>query len=341
MGHRANLVLVQNHRHRLYYCHWCSITIPDDFFWGPTYVRPFIERQRLEEGEFWLDQIWAEGGAVMDVDHRMLLLWGGDELLRDVPLRRVYLELLQQVWAGWTVHWAYNGVFDMVDYLELPHDLVTTKIEIDPELLERPAVFARPTGNSYGFSIGSIRFEDGTLRLYPLDREIDWRLEKGPVMLKLARRARGLPTLNAGEWSDLFPHGGFHVDVKGKRLGFWAGHAPGLAREVMPQWPGWQVEWWRDEFEFHLEQTGEVLTVAVPPAEVSLARLEEKFMNGPRWNMPDLLLKLVGHEMLEGADVQISEDALRQDAPEVSAELRRRILDEAIGAWRKKKNGGD
>jgi hypothetical protein len=269
----------------------------------------------------------------------MLLLWGGDELLRDVPLRRVYLELLQQVWVGWTVHWAYNGVFDMVDYLELPHDLVTQKIEIDEEMLERPAVFARPNEDSYGFSIGSIRFEDGTLRLYPLDREIDWRLEKGPVMLKLARRARGLPRLDAAEWSDRFPHGGFHVDVKEKRLGFWAGHAPGLAMEVIPQWPGWQVEWWRDEYAFHLEQTEDALTLVVPPAEVSLARLEERFFDARRWNMPDLLLKLAGHEMLEGADIQISEDALRQDTPEVSAEVRRRIWDGAVGRWQKNSGG--
>jgi hypothetical protein len=157
-------------------------------------------------------------------------------------------------------------------------------------------------------------------------------------MLKLARRARGLPALVASEWSDLFPHGGFHVDVKAKRLGFWAGHAPGLAMAAIPQWPGWQVEWWRDEFEFHLEQTGEALALAVPPAEASVKRLQEKFLDERRWNMPDLLLKLAGHEMLEGADVQISEDALRQDTPEVTAEMRRRIFDEAIGAWLKNRS---
>jgi hypothetical protein len=127
--------------------------------------------------------------------------------------------------------------------------------------------------------------------------------------------------------------------VKEKRLGFWAGHAPGLAMEVMPQWSGWQVAWWRDEFEFHLEQTGDALTLAVPPAGVSLARLEEKFFDARRWNMPDLLLKLAGHEMLEGADIQISEDALRQDTPEVSAEVRRRIWDGAIEGWRKRRKG--
>jgi hypothetical protein len=338
MGHRANLVLVQNHQHRLYYGHWCGISIPEDFFWGPEYAVPFIERQRLEESGFWLDEVWAEGGVVQDTDHRMLLLWGGDEILRDVPLRRVYLELLQQVWAGWTVHWAYNGVFDMVDYLELPHDLVTQKIEIDEELFERPAVFARPNENSYGFSIGSIRFEDGTLRFYPLDKEIDWRLEKGPELLKKAGRARGLPALSAGEWGERFPCGGFHIDVKEKRLGFWANHAPGLAMAIIPEWLEWQVEWWRDEFEFHLEQTGGALTMAVPTAEAARARLEEKFFDARRWNMPDLLLKLAGHEMLEGADVQISEDALKQDTPEVSAEMRRRIWEEAVAGWRKKRN---
>lgn len=332
MGHRANLILVENNEHRRYYCHWGSISIPDDFFWGPEYARPFIERQRPEE-QFWLDQIWAEGGVVMDVDHRMLLLWGGDHLLHDIPLRRVYLELLQEVWAGWTVHWAYNGVFDLVDYLELPRSLVES--DFDWSLIDRPAVFARPKAGEWGVSVGSVRFGDGRLRLFPLASDVGWRLEKGPGMiLKLARKQAGVASLNAGEWSDSFLHSGFHIDEQKKTVGFWAAHAPGAVMRIGPQWPGWQVEWWRDAFEFHLAEVGEALSLPVAAAEASLARLEEKFLKDNRIDMAALLLKLAGNDMLAAADIQINPDALEQDAPEVPAEVRRGIWDKAVEGWR-------
>ena len=65
MGHRANLILVDESDFSLYFCHWCALNIPGNLFWGPTHAQAFIQNQELEQWG-WLDTNWAEGGVVFD-----------------------------------------------------------------------------------------------------------------------------------------------------------------------------------------------------------------------------------------------------------------------------------
>src|SRR4051812_42715096 len=113
MGQRANLILVQGGRHQLYYTHWRANTLPRDLFWGPDHASRFIRIQQPTTE--WLDEVWAEGGAVMDHDARVLLLYGGEDILYDVPLRRLYLRALARVWDGWEIRWAHEGIADLAD----------------------------------------------------------------------------------------------------------------------------------------------------------------------------------------------------------------------------------
>jgi hypothetical protein len=106
MGQRANLIIAGPEGYDLYYSHWRANTLPTDLFWGPEYAQAFVRIQRPVDQDGWLDTIWSEGGAVIDTARRTLLLYGGEDILYDVPLRRMYLELLQTVWANWTIRWA-------------------------------------------------------------------------------------------------------------------------------------------------------------------------------------------------------------------------------------------
>src|SRR3974377_1344796 len=110
MGQRANLVLVENGSHQLFYSHWCANTLPRDLFWGPEHAVAFVRMQREGDESGWLDEVWAGGGAVVDIDKQTLLLFGGEDILYDVPLRRVYLECLARAWNTWTVQWAHEGI---------------------------------------------------------------------------------------------------------------------------------------------------------------------------------------------------------------------------------------
>src|SRR5689334_9883307 len=99
MGQRANLIIVKDNGYDIYYSHWCANTLPTDMFWGPEHGINFIKNQKKVEPENgWLDDIWAEGGAVIDLDKKVFLLYGGEDILYNIPLRRLYLKLINQVW---------------------------------------------------------------------------------------------------------------------------------------------------------------------------------------------------------------------------------------------------
>jgi hypothetical protein len=332
MGHRANLILVQNNQHRLFYCHWCSNTLTSDLFWGPEYAVPFIERQRPIDEDGWLDEVWAEGGVVLDMDHSVLLFWGEEDISMDIPLRRLYLALLQEVWKGWTVDWAFDGVFDMVAYLELSDSLVSA----DRQPVQRILNFNPPPKLEWTSVVASIVFEDGTLRFFPVFGQLDWRLLAGPALVEAAQRGPGMEALALEAWTDKFPIRGFHIEAKQKLIAIWAADEPGITRRVRPQWPGWQVEWLRDSFEFQLAQSRGLLTFPIRPVEAQLALLEKILLGSSEWDGPANLLNITEQERKAGYDIQINPYALRQDSQEVPGDIRRLILAKAIQAWHEK-----
>jgi hypothetical protein len=55
MGHRANLVLIEDHAspYQLFYSHWCAISLTDDVFWGVDDTLRFVKNQQrvaIEDG---------------------------------------------------------------------------------------------------------------------------------------------------------------------------------------------------------------------------------------------------------------------------------------------------
>ena len=97
MGQRANLAIKKIQGYDLYYCHWCANSLPHDLFWGAAHTEEFIRAQRPVGHDKWLDTVWAEGGAVLDPLDQTLLFFGGGDILYEVPLRRLYLRLMQVV----------------------------------------------------------------------------------------------------------------------------------------------------------------------------------------------------------------------------------------------------
>ncbi len=126
MGHRANLLLVREGQYDLRYSHWAANTLPRDLFWGPQHAIAFVEAQPAA-GTDWLDDVWAEGGSVIDPGRRIFRLFGGEDLQYDVPLRRLYVALLGAVWQGWSVGWADEGIADLADYVGYPRERVLAR----------------------------------------------------------------------------------------------------------------------------------------------------------------------------------------------------------------------
>jgi hypothetical protein len=115
MGSRANFVIADRDGWRLRYSHWAASGIASIVAPGPSAALRFIDAQA--DGE-WLDDVWAEGGALVDVTRRVLLFWGGD-LTDELPVRRAFMRVLALTWPGWTVRWATDGLGDLAAHVGL------------------------------------------------------------------------------------------------------------------------------------------------------------------------------------------------------------------------------
>jgi len=103
MGQRANLIVGQQGRWRLYYDHWCANRLDVELFWGPEPARRFIEQFDAVDESRWLDEVWCEGAAVPDLDDRVLVFFGGEDIIGDITLRRTHLSLMRDMWPGWQI----------------------------------------------------------------------------------------------------------------------------------------------------------------------------------------------------------------------------------------------
>lgn len=246
MGQRANLIVVRDGDAKLYYDHWCANRLDAELFWGPELALEFIEaRAPVSFDDGLLDEVWCEGAVVIDFDKKLLLWYGGEDLLFDVPLRDAYLDLLKGTWASWEVRWASGDIFDIGSYLDLP--------------AERFAVRSQPNGGRF--------FEN---KEYPEDNSVLVSFEDERGDIRVARLCGDEETLLSGQsvlevlgsdafgsrisWSGEAPIAGVHFNPGRKRLSAWCARPFGLAQQrIGDAWPGWQVDWLGDRWLLHVE----------------------------------------------------------------------------------------
>jgi hypothetical protein len=312
MGHRANLVIVDGGDYKLFYCHGCATAIPQEMFWGPPFAISWIRHQQDIAKDAWMNQTWAEGGALVDLQNRFLLLYGGENLLFDIPLRRVYLELLQENWHDWKVGWAHDSIAEIAGYVGVDRaPLITEAERFDDEISLTP-----PQDRLSANIIASIVDHNGDLRLFPLDGLLasEW-LAYGVDFIDAAQNG-GMEHLPLHEWLQHdgsshppFPLGGFHIDQPQKRLSIWSANDPCVVDRIKAFWDGWELHWLRDQYEFQLEHTRGRLIFPQHDIGAYVARLNAMLM----------------------VDMSGSLDA------RISPSTRRKILDHAIAAWKQKR----
>jgi hypothetical protein len=327
VGHRANLILVKGREYRLFYSHWGANTLTRDLFWGPRHAAAFIRIQRAVDDSGWLDEVWAEGGALLDLDRKHFLFYGGDDVLLDVPLRRIYLALLAQVWKGWAVRWAYEGIGDLADYVGSPRDRVLRQDNQDTT----DGMLTPPAEKDWTDLVASVRFDDGTIRLYPLAGDVESYLRSGSKLADNLRTADGLPRLLLDEWTTEFPRGGFHLDFSAQRLEFWvARDAPDVGNRVARAWPGWETHWHCDHYEMQLERAEGLLRFPSPDRQALLDRCRESLLREPTASMVDTVRRIAEGDREQGKNVEINPWALRDDRLELPRTERITILDKAM-----------
>lgn len=267
MGQRANLVVVQGGGWCLYYDHWCANRLDVELFWGPADALRFIEQCGPAEPSAWLDEVWCEGAALVDLDHRVLLFFGGEDALWDIPLRRAHLSLMAETWPGWDIRWADEGIVSLGTYLGLPRE---TFLDADRNARDSFKVLNEyPEDNLTLLTVTAA----GTTTAGRVYGEAE-ALEGGPGSLD---DVIGLEGARALEWTGEMPTGGLHLDFDRRTLAFWWAHdTPAIEDRVADAWPGWDATWLRDRYEAHLELAGLDIRLPVrPPAELQAARLAD------------------------------------------------------------------
>ena len=63
-GSSGQLSLAGPQGSRLFYSHWAAKNVETDLFWGAEQAERFILAQT--PCQEWLDDVWCEGGAVLD-----------------------------------------------------------------------------------------------------------------------------------------------------------------------------------------------------------------------------------------------------------------------------------
>ena len=326
MGQRANLIVIEDGNRQMFYTHWRANTLPTDLFWGPDHATKFVRVQRPvafdETG--WLDDVWSEGGAVIDHDARVFLLYGGEDIAYEVAYRRAYLEAVRRVWEGWEVRWAYEGIAEMADYVGYPREAVLTRDDRAPD---KPRGLKPPTHADGTRAVASVARGRGVHTFYPLmDEDV---IYEGPSLLESAARFPGEATLDVAD----VPAGGFHLDVERKKIDFWcARDLPEGADGVARYWPGWVVTWHRDRYESQLELAGDALVFGEPDPQALRRRLKDLLLFEEKRNGVDALLSSI--ERLEecGSEVtEINPLATRDASVSLSREERLRIVERALG----------
>jgi hypothetical protein len=332
MGQRANLIVVAEGGYALYYSHWRANHLDCDLFWGPDHALAFIRRQRSEaEGAEWLDDVWAEGGALVDVRASCLLWWGGEDVVYDVPRRRVLLQLMAWPWRGWEIRWAHEGIADLADYVGVPRSRVLTRSDDDdgtspPDLMlsEEPVWGAD--------SVLSVRTSGGELVLFPLAGGIESRLRSCDGLASAVANATGRSRLVLDEW----PQSGAHLDLSKREVVYWtAPDRPGLERRLRERNPSWRMVWERDRYESQLEATGPALAFPRVDTQKILDQWQAALM-APDRDFTNYLLQI---PELTDPDkrAQINPYALRDDPLPLATADRERIWSEALVAF----NAGD
>jgi hypothetical protein len=95
MGHLCNYAKREDGKVTLYYSHWGALTVARDFFWGKEAALSFLDAHDPSD-EKWVDDVFGEGGAAVDLDGRVLTLSGGEIY---GPARTLLVELASVIWA--------------------------------------------------------------------------------------------------------------------------------------------------------------------------------------------------------------------------------------------------
>lgn len=253
-------MIVRDGGHRLHYNRWGGQEIVTDTVAGPAAALRLAEsREDVTAGDGWLDDVWSEGGVLIDVDERVLLLDAGyvegaadAEMLRGVFAR---------TWSGWRVRWAIDGIGELRRYVG---ETDPPDFEADPV----PIPLCAPDREAGAV----ITVFDGTaVHPYATDDTLRDLLPIGPALIDALGEARVTGPVDN-------PYGGLHLDLPGRRGYVWSTVTlDGRLRALPRTWPGWAFTRWDLDAAPHLAVARGAVTLRPREPAATAAQFTDLF----------------------------------------------------------------
>lgn len=254
MGARVNYVLIEGGVISVYYSKWGAAEVPAVVIDGPDATRAYI-RDEGPTTDSLLDDIWAEGGILLDLDRRTLLYFGGENIRFSPPWRRILLHMLRRVWQGWSIAWAGRGIIDIASYPGVAEFLrinPSILIKRNERVIDQPYTEAKirnPHENPWIYTVITVTWEDGRVSDYTFDSALDGYLLFGPSLLDILREPDELPCEESSgeiiyfDAPDQGPREGAYIDTGARAM--WIMHDKPVysakPERIAQIWPDWSV----------------------------------------------------------------------------------------------------
>lgn len=279
IGH-AHYVIAERGGHRVWSRHRGAATFHRDLLRGPDDLIAFV-RDQEETG--WMNAVWWQAVAVLDVPRRLLLVHCDLEIpcpeWRTSLLEiRAWLELVAARWPGWTVTWATRRLHQVMDHLGLGYDTVGHLADPPSPL---PAQWGQDPEDDDGVAadtLVAVRDARGSLSFTGrwVSDLADVLLAGPGVLLVPQERAAPFAIPGAVPWS------GVHLDAVSRTLDWWSLHCSLPLPLLAARWPGWTVTGHGDAYEEVAALIGPELLLDPGDHDLVRRRVTEWFLPQPR-----------------------------------------------------------
>jgi hypothetical protein len=332
MGHRANYAIREGARVELYRSHWGALDVPRDLFWGSESAVEFVRELSPVGG--WMDEVFCEGGAAIDLDQRALTLYGGEALLYEADLRPLYLELLALSWEGWRVAWAYEGVTDLLRALSIDDEPYRSKLEKRTVSAEQVREFQ--TAGGWAQSVFTVIEQDGRCSDFGSQMFAEDLLPMGPKLIELLMSGPRYEISDEVRGSQ-----GALIDVRARQIATFPQSFHRVPREQLQAvWPGWSIEVHTEGLAGQWRRSGRDPGVLQRSDDEVLKCLSEILLPKIEHDFLGMMQRLTADLSAEGKQVQVNPEAMRVFPSNVGPEQRASRFESLVQRWRRKREAG-
>lgn len=258
MGCRGSFVIRENGINTYLYDRYFAAGILPDLLYGLNSTLDMFSRAR--EDETILDEVWGEGGVIVDLDAKVMMFWGSDILLDNVPLIPYMIDFMETVtWQGWNVCHGKWGMLSMAKYLGIAKYPATIQ---KPSKKSRESHFnwwldADKNSTKYDEeeeTVISYKKSDGSLLHYTVAEELDTTLRLGEDIFKILKDRK---TVFLPHQRDVYDC--LYIDKKNKTIHIFWGYPlndNSLIDRLDIYWSGWEIKWIDDGYLGYLKLIG-------------------------------------------------------------------------------------